>query len=383
MVSYVERLIYSNIKSAILDGMKVLSWKRFLPYTVSVLIISISVTFFAFFTIAGVIPIRWFVIISQIEVAVSVGIVLLALIAIKVKSNIERLKLFTLISLTLFVISLAGGSQFLNYVVLFFFYSWIVSVNLVTFILIRDFLVSWPGWFLNLGNPKGNILFSPIVKIIVILSLSFFIYFSLSNFLLYLSLIGIATASLIFFAVFFFSKKGNEIFSTSISFFYIFALYHLSLSISAHPIVTGFFIVDILMIAITTLFSAQAISKILSHKRHVIVKWDIPIILILGLALGYHSIALYIALGINLVYLFVLYHQLSFLFCSLTIVIAFLFYTHSKKMKNYYKSETKVEDLVHGILHGAGKEIVSGAVEAIKEKWHEGGWKIEFKKRKD
>jgi len=380
-MSYIEDAIYTFLKRILTRGIIVLTNKRFLLYTSIAIILPILLTITSFIT--GSEAATAYQIFFKLELAVCVALAITGLISLRIGlQKIEHL-FFVITSIVLFGFSLTttdvvGVVE--NTVVLISFYSWIITTNIAGLTAIREFMVSWPGWLIRLGDKEDRITFSPVIKIAVFISLLWFAYSIWTNFSWSL-LMAFFAGTVVFYTIYVFLPFTKDSIMTSIlSFFYFTLLYHLFVRAETS---TGFLIVDIILIVASTIFTAASISNLIASKKYALPKqWDSLIILLLGFMLGYHLLGVRIIIVGGLGSLYSLYHDISFGFGTLIMFGTLLLYMSNKKFREFSKGKITLGYALKK-ASTAGLDAIGKYAKGLKDTLKDKEWQIEFKKQKD
>jgi len=165
-------------------------------------------------------------ILFNIELAACVALLITGLISLKIQMVKLEHAFFLIITILLFGFSfLETGivNAIENFFVYASFYSWIITTNIASLMAIKDFMVSWPGWFMRLGDKENRVMFSPLVKIAVFASIAWFMYSLWANFSWSLMLAFFAAAVTLY-AIYVFLPLTDDSVMVSILSFYYFGL---------------------------------------------------------------------------------------------------------------------------------------------------------------
>ncbi|MFA5406024.1 MAG: hypothetical protein WC307_01550 [Candidatus Nanoarchaeia archaeon] len=380
-MSYIEDAVYSFIKNIFTRGIVTLTNKRFLMYSSIAIILPILLTVYTFAT--GAESTRVYEVLFNIELAACVGFMITGLISFKTQLIKAEHLFFIIITTVLFGLSFINNSSVAfveNIVVYGSFYSWIITTNIAALTAIREFIVSWPGWVIRLGDKNDRIIFDPIIKIGVFASIAWFIYSLWGNFSWSLVLAFMAGAIVIYTIYVFKPITKDAIMTSIISLFYLVLLYHLFVRAESS---TGFLIFDIMIIVGTTIFTAQSISNLIASKKHALpLHWDSLIILLLGFMLGYHLLGVKIATVSGLARLYSLYHDIAFGFGTLMIFALLILYASNNKFREFSQSKINTKTVVERVSN-AGLDAVNNYANKIKNALKNKDWSFELKKKKD
>ncbi len=381
-MSYIEDAVYSFIKRIFTRGIVVLTNKRFFMYSSIAVVLPILLTIYTFAT--GSDSSTIYNILFNIELAACVGFLVTGLVSMKTQLVKAEHVFFLIVTALLFALSFvdSGAVNTIESVVVYAsFYSWIITTNIAGLTAIREFIVSWPGWIMRLGDKDDRILLSPIVKIGVFISLAWFTYSIFTNFSWILLLAFLACGAVIYTIYVFKPVTKDAIMASIISLFYFVLLYHLFVRAESS---TGMLLLDIIIIVGTTIFTAQSISNLIASKKHAIpYHWDSLIILLLGFMLGYHLLGVRIVTTIGgMTYLYSLYHDIAFGFGTLIIFGLLLLYASNKKFREFSQSKININTILNQVSN-AGLDAVNNYAKKITNTLKHKEWSFELKKKKD
>jgi len=381
-MSYVEDAIYGFIKDIFTKGILVLTNKRFLLYTSIAVIMPVILTILSFFQGSEFGTVYNFL--FNLELAACVALVITGLVSLKIQLiKVEHLLFLTLTGLLL-AVKTFWDTTIVDLTETIFvyisFYSWIITTNIAGLMAIREFMVTWPGWVIRLGDKEERLTFGPLVKLGLFATLAWFtysIFFSFS----WSYLLAFFAAGIVFYTIYVFMPLTKDsIMSSIICFFYFMLLYHLFVRAESS---TGFLVLDILLIVGTTIFTAQSISRLIASKKYALpYQWDSLIILLMGFMLGYHLLGVRIAFFGGMASLYSLYHDIAFGFGTLTIFGILILYLSNKSFRGFSKPKVKLMDAVKRVS-GMGLEAVTDYAKGLTKTLKKKQWQIEIKKNKD
>ncbi len=378
-MSYVENIFYDYIKKLLVGGLIILSNKRFITYITSVIIISAALTLAALIQVNYAETLDIYKILFDLELAICVSLVLIGIYTLKTNVLKEEhiLYAFLVCGLFFFFYFTTDFSLIIGTVFIYAgFYSWIITLNIAMFLGIRDFIVSWPGWVISLGDEPGRIFFQPIIILAAIGVTIWFTYDLFTGELYIIEILSMLTAFIILYTIFILRKAYNDSLIASIlSIFFLTLLYHLF--VRGAEGATGFLIIDVFIIILITIMSAQGITGLIAGRKHSIYYWDSLIQIMLGFMLSYHLLAIQITLRTGLGQLFSLYHDIAFGFGSIMIFFILIAYVSSPHFRRISQRQINPEVIMNKVSEYA-KEYVSKATKTLKY-----GWKFEVKKHKD
>ncbi len=375
-MSYVEDAIYSFLKTIFTRGIIILTNKRFLMYTtislISLVVLTITQYFFYDTEVYNFI--------FNLELSLCMSLIITGLISLKSRLLVEH-AFFMVLTILLMIFNTYLG-EYTNIIESTFvyvgFYSWILTINVATLNAIRDFVVSWPGWLIRLGDKKGRLMFNPLVKIGLFGSVIWFVYSLFNNFS-WSFLVGIFAAAGIFYAIYVllpYTQDSNL--ASILCFFYFSLLYHLFVRAETS---TGFLLIDIIIIMATTIFTAQGISNfIASKKQNIPSTWDSFIIILLGFMLGYHLLSLKLIYIGGFSNLYSIYHDIAFAVGSLMIYGVLILYATNEEFRKFSKTQVSFKRAFNKLVE-TGLSTVNNYAKGLKEILKR-EWTVEFKKEK-
>ncbi len=378
-MSYIEDAIYSFVRGIFTRGIIVLTNKRFITYTLFSLILISLLSIYSFIKGGNEVT-NTYLFLNNLELAVCVSLIVTGLISLKIQMIKVEHAFFFIITGILFILSFFEPditNLIENFFVMISFYSWIITTNIAGLMAIREFIISWPGWIIRLGDKDDQLMFSPVIKLILFGTIVWFIYSLFTSFSWILVLAFAAAAVVLYTIYIFIPVTGDGIMASIISFQYIGLLYHLFVRAESS---TGFLFFDILIIASSTIFTAQGISNLIASKKHAMpYQWDSLIILLLGFMLGYHLLSVKITMSIGLRGLYSLYHNISFGFGTLILYAVLVLYTSKSGFRDFSKQRITVGYAARK-LSGLGLEAVTNYVKKVKENLKTSGWSFELRK---
>lgn len=332
-MSYIEQGIYKYIKKVFLAGMEELFNRRWLP--------------FVLFTISAV-ALRSMSYINSVQhTMIATAFVLGALWSLI--NNYGR-EFAVMSGILLFYFSYTLNTIVETMLLQVYFMSWIFLINLLTFLILRDFISGWSGFALFLGNPKGRVVFRPVINTAIILFVSYILLKSgeIDNFS---ASIGLMIGALVLFVVNNLVKKqeGNEVFGTIMGIFSFNFIYHFIIAVNPHNYSV---VIDLLIVIFGISFAAKNVALNISRKTN---NKDFSILLTLGLLLGYHNVVVKTIKFVNPI---AAYHSFSFLASAAILSGALFLFVYSKKFRNYITEAKNVKRIKRKILSRAGKFIL-------------------------
>jgi len=392
-MSYLERTLSWFLKTHIFGGIQKLKQKQYLPFALITLlttsITTVSALFYHLNILRALISLNLIYFLLLLELFLSFGIILAGILFGRIKNLALYFTLsFIIISVFVFLFMYFNWEYtllFFRYSKLFYILIWILISSISFFFLTLYFFTSFPKKVITLGIPKEHIFFGYLIKIIIYVSIPLYILIILSFYLgsLIIGTLGILTALIILILI---KRAPNKVesvpgiinFATAIGFFYIFMFYHLIMSFSTISTSFSTLIVDIIFLLIVVLFLVQSFTKRISKTPTRLKSDQVPVrfqsrlyftarlrsifgerglvLIIMGIALGYHMAILDSFFKIDIPILFAIfnpnldlitiYHRI-FLICSLlTILIAIIFFKLSKRFKEFMIDKYTIKQVV-------------------------------------
>ncbi len=392
-MSYLERTLSWFLKTQIFGGIQKLKQKQYLPFTLITLltttITTISALLYHLNILSSLISLNFIYFLLLLELFLSFGIILAGILI----GRIKNLALYFTLSFIIIAIFVFFFIYFdWEYTLVFFRYSklvyliiWILISSISLFFLTLYFFTSFPKKVITLGMPREHIFFGYLIKIIIYISIPLYFFIILSFYLgsLIIGTLGILTALIILILLKRAPKKvdsspGIINFASAIGFFYIFMFYHLIMSLSTISTSFSTLIIDIVFLLIVVLFLVQSFTKRISKTPTRLKSDEVPVrfqsrlyftdrlrsifgerglvLIIMGIALGYHMAILDSYFKIDIPILFTIfnpnldliriYHRI-FLICSLiTILIAIIVFKLSKRFKEFMTDKYTIKQVL-------------------------------------
>ncbi len=332
-MSFVEQGVYWYAKRVLFSGFKNLTEKKWLAITL----------FTAFLIALGTLSyLGYFTLDSKIQTAIATGFVLAAVWFIGGRLFVT---IFTLLSITLFLLNYPYENLLLS----LFYLGFISLVNIVSFLVVKDFISGWAGFVLLLGNKSGRVVFSPVISLIAILVILYALYSSALD--MYIKVVAIAVSLLILFIVNIYSKKEDyNIFGAIVGFYFLSAIYHLYFG---YNFVNYSLAVDAVIVIFNLLFATNGLIIGLSDR---VKNKNFSMMLMFGLLLGYHNAIL----KMNLVGTALQnYHNFSFIISSWIISVMALAFMQNKKVREYMTERKEMKTIGKRVIDLAIKKIFS------------------------
>lgn len=258
-----------------------------------------------------------------LELFLSFGIVSSGILIGRIK-KFSFYYIFSFIVITLFIFAFFYFKWDYDHLIfqfakLTYLMGWILILSISMFFLILYFFTSFPKKVMTLGMPKSHIFFGFIVKLIIFISIVFYIYiiFQMDLLSVFFGIFGIINALIVLILIWRAPKKvesnpGIVNFATAIGFFNMFMSYHLymSITLTSESIVSLVF--EIFMLLIGVFYIVQILTMRVSESPERLKPSEVKfqsrvyftdkikkafgekgvVLIILGIAVGYHMVYL-------------------------------------------------------------------------------------------
>jgi len=432
-MSYLERTLYWFLKNRIFGGIKKLTKKEYLPFALIILIIMTANTILALlYHFKFLISLEFIRFMLILELFLSFGIISSGILIGRIK-KLWIYYLFSFIVITLFIFAFFYfewdyNHLFFQFAKLTYLLCWILILSISMFFLILYFFTSFPKKVMTLGMPKDHIFFGVIVKIIIYISIVFYIYiiFQMDLISVIFGIFGIINALIVLILIWRAPKKvdtnpGIVNFATAIGFFNTFMIYHLYMSITLTSESVVSLIFEIFMLLIGVLYIVQILTMRVSESPERIKPSEVKfqsrvyftdkikkvfgekgvVLLVLGLAVGYHMVYLDSFFITDLPILTKiapnlkisdLYHRIFLITSFMITLIACLAFKMSKRFKEFMVDKFTLTQVIKYIgslfkrpengpspfelgIQAMGKKLGEG-VKKLGDKWQESIRKI-------
>lgn len=375
-MSYVERAIYRYLRG-LFRGIDVLLKRKYLFYSISTFLMALisSIIIAANNLFGDLVPQATIEHLLLVEAIVTLAFLITTVFAF----YITQKPLITYFG-TIFLAGTIYISVILDFIqkdllflfVRFIFYCWILFLSLSFLGVIHSFFAEWYGAIIWAGNPEGRILFSPIVQLGLLVSVS------LPTYAIYKTLIesvwilvavpAVISLVVTLLTVFIISKKekGN-VFGTIISFFYLYSLYH-GVTSFVRDINSPLLVIDTFLLTIGVLYSVQAMVRRAAKFKNPILRMfqeERWVVIILSLGLGYHVTSLVAAISEPSNGIFSSFHMGSFIVCSLLILIVMISYYASSRFRTWFVTMPTTQDAVKEVLKLYGPHAARMAITVL------------------
>ncbi|MBD3253993.1 MAG: hypothetical protein GF383_02820 [Candidatus Lokiarchaeota archaeon] len=392
-MSYLERTLAWWVRRRILGGLKKLRRREFFPFAlIFVVLTGFTTTLSIMNYLNFIINISFLQSMLILQLFLSLAMIVSGLLIGKIKNLFIYFLIPILIfgATTIFFLFFDWNylSPIFSLIKLSFFLIWLVISTISLFFLTLYFFTSFPKKIITLGMPKEHIFFGYIIKIVLLISIPIYIYiilrFSIGS--LILGSFGILNSIIVYLLIKRAPKKFEETpsivnFATAVGFFNVIAFYHLLVSFSSTSRTITSVILDISVVFIVILYLVQSLTMRISetptrlepHENPVIFQSRLYftdrlkstfgerglIIMVLGLALGYHMVILdsffIIKIpGLQLFFtqnleLLAIYHRIYLLFTFMITIFAILSFRFSKRFKEFMLDKYTLKQVIRYI----------------------------------
>ncbi len=375
-MSYVERAVYRYLRG-LFRGIDVLRKRKYLFYSIITLFMVLisSIILAANNIIVGIIPHEIIELLLLVEVILALAILVTAIFAPFLTKKPILTYLGTIILAGTLYISFFLGFLQEEWFFIFariVFYCWVLFLSISFLGVIHSFFAEWYGAIVWAGNPDGRILFSPIIRLGFLASLSLPIYASYKalteDIWALIAIPAVLSFIMTLLTLFVIPKKekGN-VFGTILSFFYLYSLYH-GVTSFVKGINTPILIVDTILLTIGALYSIQGMVRRAAKFKNPILKkfheerW---VMIILSLGLGYHVTSLAATITESPTGIISSFHMGSFIVCSLIIFIVMFGYYTSSRFRAWFVTMPTSQDAVKEVLKLYGPQAARMAITAL------------------
>ena len=384
-MSYLERTFSYFLKTRIFGGIKKLKQKEYLPFALIFLVVMTFNTSLAIlYKLNILVSLDSLQAMLMLELFLSFGIILSGLVIGNSKNKylyyIIPSFLIALFIAAFFILDWSYNQPFFQYTKLIYFLIWVAIASISFFFLMLYFFTSFPKKIITLGMPKEHIFFKYMIKLLIYVSLPIYAYMILESLFtqitiggLIIGILGIVSSIIVLIYIERSSKKiettpGIINFATALGFFNMFMFYHLIMSFSDPSTSLSSLIIDVLILSIIILYIVQSLTrKIVETPTQEIEPFKSPVrfqsrlyitdrlkkgfgerglvVIIIGLALGYHMVILDSFLISEMPFLSglftpnlminAIYHRIYLLFSFITIIIAIYVFSSSKRFNEF------------------------------------------------
>ncbi len=413
-MSYLERAVFDFTKSVLTDGFKTLLTKKYLPYTLTALVI---IVFNSLLTFSELIKLNLITpqitnLLITVEIALATAFIIVGLFFSRLSNLMQLIIIFISTPIFTWIFSIPFVSEnILNYIVAFYFIAWLIVSSFSEFSFMRDLLGNYVfGGVLFLGKPKddGKLLFGGIVAVITIINIGigFFLVTRYNN-SVGLSILGflIMLVGVINLIPLLNLQRSGDVFFTSLGWYYslnviraislIATLLFFSNNATSSSLISTAFTLFLVLFAVhkAAQYSVK-LGKKVSLKDQLLLNDDAGrekrpelgliyllsrlfkdrgiVLLILGFVLGFHTTQLQIRLRTGTFFsTFILTEQINpnvwsnqiYLYTGMTIYLFMIgLFFFSKSFRDYanpsiYRAEwlppyEDMKDLIYGIKRG-------------------------------
>ncbi len=325
-MSYIERVLVLFLKNYLFGGIAKLRKRTYLPFTIiifSVMLLNTIVgILYSFNLIFGL---DFVIFCLMFELFLSFAMITSGFVVGRLKNLLlyYLIPIFIIIFylLLFFFISWMYDNFIFQLIKLIYFLMWVGITSVTFFFITIYFFTSFPKKVITLGAPKDHIFFGFLLKVVAVVSIPFYVYlifrFSIGN--LIIGILGLIVM-IVTLDLFYQAPRKQETnpgimnFTTTIGFYNILIFYHLLMSFSTLSTSTTSFLIDIIMMFITILYIVQSMTRRIASSPERMKSNENPItfqtrlyftdrlrnllgergaiLIIMGLALGYHMVTL-------------------------------------------------------------------------------------------
>lgn len=325
-MSYLERTLVWFLKRRVLGGIQKLCKKNYLPFTIIVIFfMSINSVLSVLYTLNFFVTLELIQFMLFLELFCSLAIVISGVFVGKIK-NLAIYYLIASAIIALFIFAFfyfdwEYNHIFFRYTKLSYFLIWVLISSISLFFLTIYFFTSFSKRVITLGMPKDHIFFGFIIKIVILISMIFYVYIILQMDLISIifGVFGLINCLIVFVLVKRAPKKveskpGIANFATAVGFFNMAMIYHLYMSISLTSESLVSLVFEIVLLSVGVLFLVQKLTQRITETPLPLKSFENPvqfqsrlyftakikkvfgergiIIIVLGIALGYHMVYL-------------------------------------------------------------------------------------------
>ena len=325
-MSYIERVGIWFLRNRIFGGIQKLKKKEYIVFTIIILLItSINTVLAILYHLNIFLGLEFIRTMLILEMFIAFAIIISGILIGKIKNFILYIIIFIIVmiffSFAYFSLEWTYIQATFTVFKVVFFFAWILISSISLFFLIMYFFTSFPKKVITLGMPKDHIFFGPILKLVAWISIPLYIYmiiqgdpssiifgiFGLINAIIVLRLMWRAPSKVE-------KRPGMVNFATAVGSFNMFVFYHLIMSFTYAGENAFSLVLEIVMLLIGVLYLVQTLTRRISESPDRPIPFENPIqfqsriyftskmkkifgerglvIIILGLALGYHMVYL-------------------------------------------------------------------------------------------
>jgi len=397
-MSYLERTLSWFLKNRIFGGIQKLKKKEYIVFTLVILLItSINTILAVLFHLNLFTGLEFIQTMLILEMFIAFAIILSGILMGKIKNFILYIIIFIIVMIFFGFAYLSlewtySQTTFTVFKFLFFF-AWILISSVSLFFLTLYFFTSFPKKVITLGMPKDHIFFGSILKLVAWISIPLYIYMIIQGdpSSLLFGILGLLNAIIVLRLMWRAPKKvekrpGMVNFATAVGSFNMFVFYHLIMSFSYAGENAFSLVLEIVMLLIGVLYLVQTLTRRISESPDRPIPFENPVqfqsriyftskmkkifgerglvIIVLGLALGYHMVYLdaffigdvFIS-EIPILNTFVnpnlkisdLYHRFYLLVSFFIILIAWFTFKSSKRFKGFMVDKFTLQQVLRYI----------------------------------
>lgn len=345
MASLVERNFYAYLKNIVVGGLDVLLKRNLRTYSLLAFFLALITTMSAMFYHQSV----------DVEIVFAFTLILTSIFYLKSRKDRFWPKLITFAVLFLVIRSYQPVYELLTPFAQVGVYATRVITDLMTFIIIRDFMSSLGGFVLFFGEKKGRVVFKPVFNVIILFSL--FWYYTLIQTNPYTAFLGIGFSLFIFFMINVFATKYDcNVYATILAAYFIYFVYVTIAGLNVSTMM-GAFISDFIIILIMFFFIAKTVGLLVNRANLERINPDNIVLMFLGLVLLFHSVAISVSLGGGERLLFESQHKFSAAtVVVITLASAALFLTN-EDFRDFMTCLPRKRDVLLKVVVGGVKEL--------------------------
>ena len=393
-----ERTLSWFLKNRIFGGIQKLKKKEYIIFTVIILLITSINTILAILFHLNLFPgLEFIQTMLILEMFIAFAIIISGVLIGKIKNFILYIIIFGIVMIffgfAYFSLEWTYSQATFTVFKVIFFFAWILISSISLFFLIMYFFTSFPKKVITLGMPKDHIFFGPILKLVAWISIPLYIYMIIQGdpSSIIFGIFGLINAIIVLRLMWKAPKKvekrpGMVNFATAVGSFNMFVFYHLIMSFTYAGENAFSLVLEIVILLIGVLYLVQTLTRRISESPDRPIPFENPVqfqsriyftskmkkifgerglvIVVLGLALGYHMVYLdaffigdvFIS-EIPILNTFVnpnlkisdLYHRFYLLVSFFIILIAWFTFKSSKRFKGFMVDKFTLQQVLRYI----------------------------------
>lgn len=386
------------LRNRIFGGIQKLKKKEYIVFTLIILLItSINTILAVLFHLSLFTGLEFIQTMLILEMFIAFAIIISGVLIGKIKNFILYIIIFGIVLIffgfAYFSLEWTYTQATFTVFKVVFFFAWILISSISLFFLILYFFTSFPKKVITLGMPKDHIFFGPILKLVAWISIPLYIYMIIQGdpSSIIFGIFGLLNAIIVLRLMWRAPKKvekrpGMVNFATAVGSFNMFVFYHLIMSFTYAGENAFSLVLEIVMLLIGVLYLVQTLTRRISESPDQPIPFENPVqfqsriyftskmkkifgerglvIIVLGLALGYHMVYLdaffigdvFIS-EIPILNTFVnpnlkisdLYHRFYLLVSFFIILIAWFTFKSSKRFKGFMVDKFTLQQVLRYI----------------------------------